>query len=160
MTEFSRRHFLTATLVTTAAGIGAAASALPGAPAGEAAIPVSHLMQPAQLGRILRGTGSKPLILQVGFRVLYNESHIPGAEFAGPAGEPAGLALLRAQVKSLPPGQPIVIYCGCCPWSHCPNIRAAYAALVKLGFTNAQALYIAQNFGADWIQPGYPVAAA
>jgi hypothetical protein len=26
-----------------------------------------------------------------------------------------------------------------------------------MGFTNVKVLYIAQNFGADWVNKGYPV---
>jgi hypothetical protein len=51
----------------------------------------------------------------------------------------------------------IVIYCGCCPWSHCPNIAAAYDTLHGLGFRRVKALYIADNFGNNWVDAGYPV---
>jgi hypothetical protein len=27
-----------------------------------------------------------------------------------------------------------------------------------MGFTNVKVLYIADNFGADWVERGYPVA--
>jgi hypothetical protein len=27
-----------------------------------------------------------------------------------------------------------------------------------MGFTNVKVLYIANNFGADWVEKGYPVA--
>jgi len=30
--------------------------------------------------------------------------------------------------------------------------------LRALGFTNVKSLYIANNFGADWVEKGYPVA--
>jgi len=96
------------------------------------------------------------LILQVGFRALYDSAHIPGAEYAGPAREPEGLQRLRERLAMLPKDAEVVIYCGCCPWSHCPNIAAAYAAMRQLGFTHVKALYIADNFGSDWVQKGYP----
>ena len=51
-----------------------------------------------------------------------------------------------------------MIYCGCCPWSHCPNVAAAYDTLHALGFTQVKVLYIAENFGDDWVNQGYPVA--
>jgi hypothetical protein len=60
-------------------------------------------------------------------------------------------------VKSLDHAKSIVIYCGCCPWGKCPNIRAAYRQLNSLGFTHVKALYIATNFGTDWASKGYPV---
>jgi hypothetical protein len=36
-------------------------------------------------------------------------------------------------------------------------VCAAYEQLLHLGFTNVKVLYIAQNFGQDWVQKGYPV---
>jgi rhodanese-related sulfurtransferase len=125
-----------------------------------ASIPVPSLIQPAELAAQLRSGASQPLILQVGFRALYDRAHIPGAEYAGPAREEEGLRQLRERVAALPRDTAIVIYCGCCPWSHCPNIAAAFAALKQLGFTHVKALYIAENFGSDWLDKGYPTAQA
>jgi len=50
-----------------------------------------------------------------------------------------------------------VIYCGCCPWSHCPNVKSADDALRAMGFIHVKVLYISNNFGADWVDKGYPV---
>lgn len=117
------------------------------------------LIQPADLLNVLRSaSGPKPLILQVGFRVLYLQAHIPGSEYVGPASSPEGLAALRKRVEALARRTPIVIYCGCCPWNQCPVIHPAYDALRGMGFTSVKALYIPRNFGADWMQKGYPVA--
>jgi len=63
---------------------------------------------------------------------------------------------LRKRVKSLPHTQAIVLYCGCCPWSHCPNIRPAFKELSAMGFSNVKVLYVANNFGTDWVDKGYP----
>jgi hypothetical protein len=52
----------------------------------------------------------------------------------------------------------IVLYCGCCPWSHCPNLNPAYDTLRQMGFSKVKVLYLANNFGADWVDKGYPVA--
>jgi thiosulfate/3-mercaptopyruvate sulfurtransferase len=121
-------------------------------------IPSAALIAPAVLAARLKGaTAPKPLVLQVGFRKLFDQAHIPDAEFAGPASEDSGLALLRARVEPLPRDAPIVIYCGCCPWSHCPNIAAAYDALRALGFTHVRVLHIRDNFGTNWVNAGYPV---
>ena len=69
-----------------------------------------------------------------------------------------GLQQLRKRVEALPRNKFIIIYCGCCPWSHCPNVKPADDALRALGFTNVKVLYIANNFGVDWVEKGYPVA--
>ncbi len=124
-----------------------------------ASIPTVDLIQPADLAASLKNTSTpKPLILHVGFRTLYAQAHIPGSEFLGPASDDAGLQLLRSRVAKLPKDSAIVIYCGCCPWDHCPNMAAAYDALHALGFTRVKAVYIADNFGTDWVDKGYPVA--
>ena len=34
---------------------------------------------------------------------------------------------------------------------------ASYEAVHALGFTKLKALYIAGNFGSDWVDKGYPV---
>jgi thiosulfate/3-mercaptopyruvate sulfurtransferase len=119
-------------------------------------IPSSRLINPDELVRVLKS--EKPLVIQVGSHVLYSQAHIPGSEYIGPASSDAGLEALRKRVKSLPRNQAIVLYCGCCPWSHCPNIQPADDALHAMGFTNVKVLYIADNFGADWVDKGYPVA--
>ena len=121
-------------------------------------IPQADLVQPADLAETLKtASAPQPLILQVGFRTLYLQAHIPRSEYVGAASEEAGLAQLRARVAKLSKGSAIVLYCGCCPWSHCPNIAAAYDTLHGLGFTRVKVLYIADNFGDNWVNQGYPV---
>jgi len=119
-------------------------------------IPAGALIKPAELAASLRAASPKPLLLQVGFRVLYDRAHIPDSEYAGPAREPQGLKLLTDRVSPLPRDSALVIYCGCCPWSHCPNIAAAYQALTGLSFTHVKVLFIDDNFGTNWADKGYP----
>lgn len=121
------------------------------------AIPRAQLITPEELAKILRSAKQKPLILQVGPHTLYTQAHIPGAEYMGAGSTDEGRQKLRERVKSLPKNSAIVIYCGCCPWGHCPNMHPGYQLLHSLGFTNVKALYIADNFGADWVSKGYPV---
>jgi 3-mercaptopyruvate sulfurtransferase SseA len=122
-------------------------------------IPTADLVQPSDLAANLKSVSApKPLVLQIGFRILYTQAHIPESEYVGVASEEAGLAQLRARVARLTKDTAIVIYCGCCPWSHCPNVAAAYNALHALGFAQVKVLYIADNFGDNWVNKGYPVA--
>ncbi len=115
------------------------------------------LIQPGDAAAELAAKGAKPVVLHVGFNVLYRSKHIPGSIYAGPAARPEGLAALRAAVEKLPRNREIVVYCGCCPWDHCPNIRPAMELLRQMGFTRAKALYTPVNFKVDWIDHGYPV---
>ena len=125
----------------------------------DAAIPTAQLLQPAELMQILHASnGEKPLILQVGSHVFYAEAHIPGSEYVGAGGQDSGLQALRERVRGLERSRFLVIYCGCCPWNKCPNIRPAYQQLSSLGFTRVKALYFADNFGTNWVAKGYPVA--
>jgi thiosulfate/3-mercaptopyruvate sulfurtransferase len=122
-------------------------------------LPSSHLINPEELVKVLQATkGEKPLMLQVGSYVLYAQAHIPGSDYVGPVTSEVGLQQLRKRVESLPRTKFIVLYCGCCPWSHCPNVKPADDALHAMGFTNVKVLYLANNFGADWVEKGYPVA--
>jgi len=122
-------------------------------------IPASALIQPQALNQMLQAKGTaKPLIFQVGFQMMYREAHIVGARYAGPAVRESGQNMLRSAVEKLNRNTPIVIYCGCCPWNHCPNMWPAYNLLHQMGFTHLKALYLPDNFGTDWVNKGYPVA--
>ena len=116
-------------------------------------------IQLEELVSILKSAkGPKPLIIQVGFRVLYLQAHIPGSEFIGPASSTDSIRKLRNLVEALPRTQSIVLYCGCCPWDQCPNIKPSYKELRDMGFKNVKVLYIAHNFGREWVEKDYPVA--
>ena len=133
------------------------ANALAAAPA--SSIPADKLVQPAAFAAQLKDASApKPLMLNVGFKTMFDQAHIPGSEYAGPGNTAAGLQVLRDRVASLPKNAAIMIYCGCCPWSRCPNMGAAYATLVELGFTNVTAMQINENFGVDWVDKGFPTA--
>jgi len=100
----------------------------------------------------------KIVLIHVGFFMMYKLGHIPGSQYAGAASKTEGLATLEKLVAKLPHNQQIVIYCGCCPWDDCPNIRPAFRALKEMGFTNLKALDIPERLGNDWTAKGFPVA--
>jgi rhodanese-related sulfurtransferase len=121
-------------------------------------IPEAQLLKPEALVQLLQTTSKdKPLLLQVGSHMLFAQAHIPGSEYAGPGSQPAGIEQLQNRVNSLPRKKLIVLYCGCCPWNRCPNLGPAFAKLRDMGFANVKVLYLANNFGADWADKGYPV---
>ncbi len=121
-------------------------------------VPQAQLIQPEALAHMLKSSAaSRPLMLQVGSRVLFAESHIPGSVYTGPGSQPVGLQALQSRVASVSHKQLIVLYCGCCPWNHCPNVGPAFHQLQAMGFTNVKVLYLANNFGTDWVDKGYPV---
>jgi hypothetical protein len=59
-------------------------------------------------------------------------------------------------VASLPHDKELFIYCGCCPFIKCPNIRPAYSALHEMGFSKVKVVMIETNLHTDWIEKGYP----
>lgn len=121
-------------------------------------IPATRQISPGALVKLFQEGRQKPLVIQVGSHVLYTEAHIPDSEYLGPAANRMALDKLRKRVESLPRTTVIVLYCGCCPWSHCPNVAPADQMLEGMHFTNVKVLYIANNFGADWVDKGYPIA--
>lgn len=130
----------------------------PAAPLSAMTVPQSQQIQPADLVRMLKASGAdRPLVMQVGSHLMFAQAHIPGSVYAGPGSQAAGLQLLEKMVATAPKGKLIVIYCGCCPWNRCPNMGSAYKRLHDLGFTNVKALYLANNFGDDWVAKGYAV---
>ena len=139
---------LVAALLMAAQAVGQATS-----------IPTSRQIMPEDLVKMLQNSAKeKPLMIQVGSHVLYAQAHIPGSEYIGPASSETGLQQLRKRVEALPRTKLIVLYCGCCPWSHCPNVKPADDALQAMGFKNVKVLYISDNFGTNWVDKGYPTA--
>jgi thiosulfate/3-mercaptopyruvate sulfurtransferase len=153
--------FLYCTFAVASAGAQSPSGArsVPSSPVGSATqLPANQLIQPEELVALLRSsTSPKPLLLQVGFRVLYVQAHIPGSEYVAAGSSADGIRQLRARVEKLPRSKAVVLYCGCCPWTHCPNVQAAYQEVHNMGFTNVKVLYIAHDFGTDWVSKGYPV---
>ncbi len=103
--------------------------------------------------------GNKPVVLMIGFDFLYDQGHIPGAVFAGPASKEKGLEKLKKAVKPYNKNQEIVIYCGCCPFDHCPNVRPAFKTLEEMGYKNLKVLYLPNDFEQNWKDKGYKVSA-
>ena len=67
-------------------------------------------------------------------------------------------AAIEQQLKNIDKDQKVVIYCGCCPYEHCPNVRPAIDAVKQMKFTNYFLLDLPHNIKKDWIDKGYPVS--
>jgi thiosulfate/3-mercaptopyruvate sulfurtransferase len=118
--------------------------------------PESAILDPGDLAGTLRSSGKKPAVISVAFPVLYRSKHIAGAVFAGPGNRPEGIEALKKAVVGMAKDSDLVLYCGCCPMTRCPNIRPAYQALKEMGFTRVRVLGIPTNMSADWYEKGYP----
>jgi len=119
----------------------------------------SQTVQPADLAKELAAPAhpDEPAVVCVGFRPLYQGAHIRGALFHGAASTEQGLAELKNWAQTISKGANVVLYCGCCPLAHCPNLRPAFVAMRDMGFTNLRVLILPNDFNTDWIQKGYPV---
>jgi len=115
------------------------------------------LIQPGEFVVQLAAKGARPAIFHVGPNLLYRGKHIPGSIFAGPGSRPEGLELLKEAASKLPRDREIILYCGCCPWGNCPNVKPAFVLLKQMGFTRVKAMFIESNFAKDWTDKGYPV---
>jgi rhodanese-related sulfurtransferase len=150
------RLFLLSAVIAAFALVSTKTMAKPPAAADD--IPAASQIQPEALAKFMQTANApNPIVLYVGPKAFYVQSHIAGAEFIGPTGKPEGMTKLRNRMATVKKDKPIVIYCGCCPWDHCPNIRPAFAELTKAGFTNVRVLYLKTSFGADWKDKGLPV---
>jgi rhodanese-related sulfurtransferase len=118
---------------------------------------VKDVIEPAQLAARLPLKAEGPLVIHTGFAVLYRANHIPGSVYAGPGSQEAGINDLKKAVEGQPKDREIILYCGCCPFDRCPNLRPAFATLREMGFTNIHTVHIAENLRTDWTEKGYPV---
>lgn len=114
----------------------------------------ADLIEPAALAALIKNPGAKkPLIFNIGV-----VDDIKGAKNLGATSEKENLEKFRKTLQGLPKSTFLVVYCGCCPFSKCPNIRPAVALLKDMNFTNARLLNLPTNIKTDWIAKGYPLA--
>lgn len=112
-----------------------------------------QLMQPKELaGKLNSPNGSHVVIFDIG-----PAGKIKNAIYIGPAQDKENLKLLKTKLDKLPKNAEVIIYCGCCPFEHCPNVRPAFRLLNEMHFTNAKLLNLSRNLKADWIDKGYPM---
>ena len=113
-----------------------------------------QLMQTAELAKIItQGNKAGWYVYSVGpAAIVKNSIDI------GQCRNESNLTVLKKHLSKLPKDANIVIYCGCCPFANCPNIRPSFGLLNEMAFTNHKLLNIPKNIKTDWIDKGYPVA--
>jgi thiosulfate/3-mercaptopyruvate sulfurtransferase len=118
----------------------------------------ADLVQPEELAATLNDPNQeKPAIVFVGFDFLFRAAHIPGSLNVGPGAKPSGIEGLKRWAGGINKNKAVVLYCGCCPWRQCPNVRPAFEAARLAGLKNVKVLYVADSLVRDWIDKGYPV---
>lgn len=111
-----------------------------------------QLMPSATLATIIKTNPDSITIISVG---PFNS--IPGTINIGMTSKPENLEKLKTKLSTLDKSKKIVVYCGCCPFEHCPNIRPAIQTLKDMSFTNYYLLDLSHNIKINWIDEGYPV---
>jgi len=122
-------------------------------PAQKTAWTKDQLMDPATLATQLRADKDVPVIICVG-----PGASIPNSIDVGTAKDETNLEKLKKEVNKLPRDTKLVVYCGCCPFEHCPNVKPAMDALKAMNFTNYYLLNLPVNLKKDWIDKGFPIA--
>lgn len=116
----------------------------------------SQLMPPERLASIIEDPGDiDPLIICIGPGAL-----IKGSVDVGQTRDKESMEKLRTLLSGEAKDRDIVIYCGCCPFKDCPNIRPAFSLLNEMKFTRHKLLNLENNLKTNWIEPGYPVNAS
>lgn len=113
----------------------------------------NQLMEPAYLANLINENKANDLlILSIG-----PDAIIKGSIDIGPTKEKANLDKMRNYLQNVPKDKEVVIYCGCCPFVKCPNVRPAFELLKEMGFKNAKLLNLATNIKTDWLDHDYPI---
>lgn len=114
----------------------------------------NELIEPATLASIIKNSKAvQPMIFNIGV-----VDDIKGAKNMGAASEKENLAKFKKTLAKLPKNTSLIVYCGCCPFDRCPNIRPAFQAIKDGGFTKGRLLNLPTNLKTDWINKGYPLA--
>ena len=112
-----------------------------------------QLKDPAVLAKALKDPAApKPVIFNIG-----PAEQIKGAIRIGPTSVEQKLDLLKEKLAKVPKDKEVIIYCGCCPFSRCPNVRPAFELLKEMKFKNAKLLNTPVSLKEDWISRGYPM---
>lgn len=116
----------------------------------------SAFVTPEQLVRDLKRP-KPPIVVQVGVKALFQESHVPGAVHFRDVNTPEGKASFLADLKRLPQDRDIVLYCGCCPFDYCPFVQPAFSLANTMRGDRIKLLLLPNSFEEDWVAKGFPV---
>ena len=112
----------------------------------------NQLLQPTALINLMK-TDKNVIVYNIGV-----VQDIKGARHIGAASEKEKLQLLNTILKTQDKNKTVVVYCGCCPFDKCPNIRPAFKTLQANNIKKAYLLNLPTNLKTDWIAKGYPLA--
>lgn len=105
-----------------------------------------QFVNPALLANSMIEKKALPYIFSIGPMALTLYSIDIGADT-----DVANLISLKEAINKLPKDAEVVIYCGCCPFNRCPNLRPAIELFKEMNFKNFHLLNLAMSIKADWI---------
>ena len=113
------------------------------------------LIEPSELASMIANPkGQQAQIFNIGV-----VEDIKGAKNIGGVSNKENLEKFKSALNKLPKNTLLVVYCGCCPFERCPNIRPAIGLIKSMGFSNGKLLNLPTNLKQNWIDKGYPLAA-
>lgn len=120
---------------------------------GEEPWTADQLMEPGDLAQVINDSQrQQPIIFSIGPAAVIKNSKDIGA-----TNDKVNMEKLRVELDKLSPESDVIIYCGCCPFDHCPNIRPAFNLMNEMKFTHHKLLNLPKNIKVNWIDNGYPV---
>lgn len=112
-----------------------------------------QLMSTKELAdKITTNAKDKPLVFNVG-----PMENIKGAVAMGAATNVTFADKMKSTLAMENKNKAVVVYCGCCSYSSCPNIKPAYDILISQGFKNTKVLELPEGIKPDWVAKGYPM---
>lgn len=93
-----------------------------------------------------------PTILNIG-----PMQNIKTAQLVGPVNYEFGMMRFKDKLSGIDKSQDLVLYCGCCSYKTCPNLKPAFEAAAKAGFKKVWVLDLPVGVEEDWVKKGYPV---
>ncbi|PBQ34616.1 hypothetical protein CNR22_23505 [Sphingobacteriaceae bacterium] len=102
--------------------------------------------------KIKTNAKDKPIIFNVG-----PMENIKTAVFVGRATSATCVEKMKSTLSMENKTKQVVVYCGCCSYASCPNIKPAYDALMGMGFKNTKVLELPEGIKPDWVAKDYPM---
>lgn len=112
----------------------------------------NQLLDPAILAAKINKKDTKNLVILC----IGPDALIKGSVDIGPGQDQKSIKKLENYLKNVPKNKDVIIYCGCCPYERCPNVRPAFKTLLDMGFKNGKLLDLPKNIKTNWLDKNYP----
>jgi thiosulfate/3-mercaptopyruvate sulfurtransferase len=111
-----------------------------------------QMMPVKELAERITSKKDVPVILNIG-----PMENIKTAITVGPMNSIFAKDKIQNALSGTDKNREIVVYCGCCSYANCPNIRPAFEKVQELGYKKVKVLEIPEGIKPDWVAKGYPM---